>query len=53
MDEFNEQTSRRVWMMCTEQLIIISSKSAYPSNGKCAEFAAAYCDGTVQICKEQ
>ncbi|GAB0198411.1 hypothetical protein GRJ2_002306500 [Grus japonensis] len=40
--------------MCTEQLIFISSKSAYPSNGKYAEFAGAYCDGTVlQICKGQ
>ena len=47
MDEFNEQTTKRVWTVCTEQLIVISSKSAYPSNGKYAEFAAAYCDGTA------
>jgi len=44
MDEFNEQTTKRVWTMCTEQLIIIS-KSAYPSNGKYAEPAAAQSDG--------
>lgn len=39
--------------MCTERPIVISSKSACPSDGKYAEFAAACCAGTPQGCKEQ
>lgn len=47
MDKSNEQTTKQIWTMCTEQLIIISSKSAYPSNGKYAEVAAACWGGVV------
>lgn len=40
--------------MCTEQLIVISSESSHPSNGKSAELAAACCDGTaLRTCEER